>query len=62
MKNADLGLRQAVVHDAHEAVRAHRIADQWRELLTAFGRVHFCEVDDGHGRVFDFLILGNVER
>lgn len=53
MKNADLGLRQAVVHDAHEAVGVHGVAHLGHELRAAPCGVHLGEVDDRHSRVLD---------
>ena len=53
MKNADLGLRQAVVHDAHEAVGVHGVAHLGHELHAALCGVHLGKVDDRHGRVLD---------
>ena len=44
---------QTVVHDAHEAVRAHGVADLGRELGASFGRAHLRKVDNGHGGVLD---------
>lgn len=53
IKNADLGLRQTVVHDAHETVGVHRVAHLGHELRTALWGVYVDEVDDGDGRVLD---------
>ena len=51
---ANLGLRQAVIDDAHESAGAHRVAHLRDELGTAFRRMDLREVDDGHGRIFDY--------